>query len=182
MHKQTRVVCSQTSLGRSEVVGRPLAALLANDGARVFSVDEHGIVEYSRRKPTKDGSKPPAWHPTHITVPCSKSLQDCLEISDAVVSGQSKVAITAIVLICFLSLTGVPSPKYKVPTNQLKDGVIAVNFSSAKNFEADIKEQASLYVPSMGKLTIAMLQRNLLRLATYQHELREKQSDGQEKA
>ena len=72
---------------RSEVVGRPLAALLANDGARVFSVDEYGIVEYSRRKPAKDGSKPPAWHPTHITVPCSKSLKDCLEISDAVVSG-----------------------------------------------------------------------------------------------
>ena len=73
-----------------------------------------------------------------------------------------------------------PSPKYKIATNQLKDGVIAVNFSSAKNFEADIKEQASLYVPSMGKLTIAMLQRNLLRLATYQHELRQKQVQSKE--
>ena len=29
--------------GRSEVVGRPLAALLANDGARVFSVDIDSI-------------------------------------------------------------------------------------------------------------------------------------------
>jgi 5,10-methylene-tetrahydrofolate dehydrogenase/methenyl tetrahydrofolate cyclohydrolase len=28
---------------RSEVVGRPLAALLANDGARVFSVDINDI-------------------------------------------------------------------------------------------------------------------------------------------
>jgi 5,10-methylene-tetrahydrofolate dehydrogenase/methenyl tetrahydrofolate cyclohydrolase len=28
-----------STLARSEVVGRPLAALLANDGARVFSVD-----------------------------------------------------------------------------------------------------------------------------------------------
>lgn len=28
---------------RSEVVGRPLAALLANDGARVFSVDIDSI-------------------------------------------------------------------------------------------------------------------------------------------
>ncbi len=28
-----------TIINRSEVVGRPLAALLANDGARVFSVD-----------------------------------------------------------------------------------------------------------------------------------------------
>jgi len=29
--------------GRSEVVGRPLAALLSNDGARVFSVDIDSI-------------------------------------------------------------------------------------------------------------------------------------------
>jgi len=29
--------------GRSEVVGRPLAALLANDGARVISVDIDSI-------------------------------------------------------------------------------------------------------------------------------------------
>ena len=34
---------SFTNLFRSEVVGRPLAALLANDGARVFSVDIESI-------------------------------------------------------------------------------------------------------------------------------------------
>ena len=32
---------------RSEVVGRPLAAMLANDGARVFSVDEFGLLLYT---------------------------------------------------------------------------------------------------------------------------------------
>lgn len=31
---------------RSEVVGRPLAAMLANDGALVYSVDEHGTLLY----------------------------------------------------------------------------------------------------------------------------------------
>jgi 5,10-methylene-tetrahydrofolate dehydrogenase/methenyl tetrahydrofolate cyclohydrolase len=34
---------------RSEVVGRPLAALLANDGARVFSVDINDIQVYLYR-------------------------------------------------------------------------------------------------------------------------------------
>jgi hypothetical protein len=29
----------------------------------------------------------------------------------------------------------------QVPTSALKDGVVAVNFSSAKNFEGDIKEK-----------------------------------------
>lgn len=35
-------------VNRSEIVGRPLAALLANDGARVFSVDVTGILEFHR--------------------------------------------------------------------------------------------------------------------------------------
>lgn len=37
-----------TVVNRSEVVGRPLAALLANDGARVFSVDINGVQEFHR--------------------------------------------------------------------------------------------------------------------------------------
>ncbi|KAF7776641.1 hypothetical protein Agabi119p4_5034 [Agaricus bisporus var. burnettii] len=38
-----------TVINRSEVVGRPLAALLANDGARVFSVDIDSTQEYTKR-------------------------------------------------------------------------------------------------------------------------------------
>ncbi|KIJ37453.1 hypothetical protein M422DRAFT_231851, partial [Sphaerobolus stellatus SS14] len=38
-----------TVINRSEVVGRPLAALLANDGARVFSADIDSIQEYTKR-------------------------------------------------------------------------------------------------------------------------------------
>ena len=37
-----------TIMNRSEVVGRPLAALLANDGAKVYSVDISGIMEFHR--------------------------------------------------------------------------------------------------------------------------------------
>ena len=37
-----------TIVNRSEVVGRPLAALLANDGARVYSVDVQDIMEFHR--------------------------------------------------------------------------------------------------------------------------------------
>jgi methylenetetrahydrofolate dehydrogenase (NAD+) len=37
-----------TIINRSEIVGRPLAALLANDGAKVFSVDINGIQEFDR--------------------------------------------------------------------------------------------------------------------------------------
>ena len=37
-----------TVINRSEVVGRPLAALLANDGAEVYSVDVTGVQQFSR--------------------------------------------------------------------------------------------------------------------------------------
>lgn len=53
----------------------------------------------------------------------------------------------------------------------MKDGVVAVNFSSTKNFNDDIKTKASLYVPSVGKVTVAMLERNLVRLYSYQNEI-----------
>ncbi len=36
-----------TVFNRSEVVGRPLAAMLANDGARIYSFDEYGPLEFT---------------------------------------------------------------------------------------------------------------------------------------
>lgn len=37
-----------TIINRSEIVGRPLAALLANDGGKVYSVDINNIQEFHR--------------------------------------------------------------------------------------------------------------------------------------
>ncbi|KDE09638.1 methylenetetrahydrofolate dehydrogenase (NAD+) [Microbotryum lychnidis-dioicae p1A1 Lamole] len=142
-----------TVINRSEVVGRPLAALLANDGARVFSVDLDGIQEFTRRRtsaPAAEGEKPrPSFQPRHFVQSTPLKLEDCLAISDVVVSG-------------------VPSAAYKISTDALKEGVIAVNFSESKNFETNIKEKASIYCPGIGKATIVLLQRNLLRLREYQ--------------
>jgi methylenetetrahydrofolate dehydrogenase (NAD+) len=67
-------------------------------------------------------------------------------------------------------ITGVPTPSYKVDTALLKEGVVAVNFSSFPNFNEDVKMKASLYVPSVGKVTVTMLERNLCRLYDYQLE------------
>ena len=124
-----------TVINRSEVVGRPLAALLANDGARVFSVDIDSIQEYTKR-PTphtstsdEEGGKAAAaarraFHPRHVVrpVPPSFDLLRCLALSDVVVSA-------------------VPSATYKVPTSALKDGCVCVNVAADKNFEADVREK-----------------------------------------
>ncbi|CAK5262862.1 unnamed protein product [Mycena citricolor] len=131
-----------TVINRSEVVGRPLAALLANDGARVFS-------EYTKR-PQVNGQSDAArkYHPHHVVHPSNNTLQECLAISDVVISA-------------------VPSASYKVATDWLKDGCICVNVAADKNFEKNVRDKASMYIPAVGKVTILMLLRNLLRLQQY---------------
>lgn len=127
-----------TIVNRSEIVGRPLAALLANDGATVYSVDINDIQLYERG----DGLR----YKQHKVLESNKSLQDCAKISDIII-------------------TGVPTKTYKFPTEYIKRGAIVINFSSEKNFiDEEVEKVASLYVPSIGKVTIAMLLRNLLRL------------------
>ena len=62
---------------------------------------------------------------------------------------------------------GVPSASFKVPTAWIKQDAICINFSSEKNFESDVRSRASAYLPAIGKITVSMLQRNLLRLVDY---------------
>lgn len=125
-----------TVINRSEVVGRPLAALLANDGAEVYSVDITGVQRFSRgtglRKQQHSVQDLEGWE-----------LKDCLAVSDVVISG-------------------VPGDKFKVPTDLIRDGAVCINFSSEKNFTPDVKERAAIYVPAVGKVTIVVLMRNLL--------------------
>ncbi|XP_054159363.1 uncharacterized protein LOC128957595 [Oppia nitens] len=130
-----------TIINRSEVVGRPLAALCANDGAKVYSIDIGDILEFDRGHNLQ--------LPKYRVHDSDKRLEDILPISDVVV-------------------TGVPNLKYKVSTDLLKPGVIAINFSSCMNFEDNVVSRASIFVPAIGKVTTTMLQRNLLRLKKHQ--------------
>ncbi|KAF8341299.1 uncharacterized protein EI90DRAFT_2905641 [Cantharellus anzutake] len=139
-----------TVINRSEVVGRPLAALLSNDGARVFSIDIDSIQEYNKRPPpvaqpvtSFEQQKPLSqYYKRHVVHPSNMTLEECLALSDVVVSA-------------------VPSDTYKVKTEALKHGCICVNVSSEKNFESNVRDKASLYIPAVGKVTILMLLRNL---------------------
>ncbi|KAB8266240.1 hypothetical protein BDV32DRAFT_115324 [Aspergillus pseudonomiae] len=125
-------------VNRSEVVGRPLAALLANDGACVYSVDVTGIQKFTRGEGIKKRR-----HEVHDLE--GKTPKDVVPLCDVVISG-------------------VPGDKYKFDTSLLREGAVCLNFSSEKNFGPDVKEKASIFMPSTGKVTIAVLLRNLLRL------------------
>ncbi|KAL1965820.1 hypothetical protein VTN77DRAFT_5141 [Rasamsonia byssochlamydoides] len=125
-------------VNRSEVVGRPLAALLANDGACVYSVDVTGVQKFTRgeglRKRRHEVEDMEGW-----------TLKDCAPLCDVVI-------------------TGVPGESFKFDTSLLRQGAVCINFSSEKNFGPEVKERASIYVPSIGKVTIVVLLRNLLRI------------------
>jgi methylenetetrahydrofolate dehydrogenase (NAD+) len=135
-------------INRSEVVGRPLAALLANDGATVYSIDLTGIQVFSRG--------------TGIT----KRRHEVNEMPGAKAED--------VLPLCDVVISGVPSAKYKVPIAKIKDGAVCINFSSEKvfqsllyqansqNFDPEVKQKAAIYVPAIGKVTIAILLRNLL--------------------
>lgn len=123
-----------TIVNRSDIVGRPLAALCANDGATVYSVDVSGVRKYTRDR---------------LQLSCHRHEEVDMTMRQA--------AARSDVVIC-----GVPSETFKFPSASLKDGAIAINFSSAKNFDKDtVKDHASIYIPTIGKVTITMLLRNL---------------------
>ncbi len=93
-------------VNRSEVVGRPLAALLANDGACVYSVDVTGVQKFTRgegiRKRKHEVEDMDGWE-----------LEDCLPFCDVVI-------------------TGVPGGTFKFPCHLLREGAVCINFSSEK--------------------------------------------------
>jgi methylenetetrahydrofolate dehydrogenase (NAD+) len=88
------------------VVGRPLAALLANDGACVYSVDIDGVQQFTRGEGIRKRRHEVVEKP-------GLKLEDVAPISDVVISG-------------------VPGDKFKVPMRLLRDGAVCINFSSQK--------------------------------------------------
>ena len=70
------------------------------------------------------------------------------------------------VIVC-----GVPVKNYKLPIEWVKPGAIVVNVASYKNVNEEelMKVPGVKYVPLVGKVTIAMLERNLVRLFDNYH-------------
>jgi methylenetetrahydrofolate dehydrogenase (NAD+) len=121
-------------INRSEVVGRPLAAMMANDGALVYSIDISSIYIFRRGK---------------------------LVVPDEGVTQESAVRDADIVVL------GVPSDKFKLDPSWVKEGAVVLNVASHKNIDEKLllaTRPGVKYVAQVGKVTVAMLERNLLRL------------------
>jgi methylenetetrahydrofolate dehydrogenase (NAD+) len=73
------------------------------------------------------------YHPRHIVHPSNLSLQECLEISDVIISA-------------------VPSQTYRVKTEWLKDGCVCLNVAAEKNFEKDVRDKVRACVLPKSRL------------------------------
>jgi methylenetetrahydrofolate dehydrogenase (NAD+) len=93
-------------VNRSEVVGRPLAALLANNGACVYSVDVTGVQQFSRGEGIKKRRH-------EVVDKEGWGLEECVPLCDVVISG-------------------VPGEGFKFPTKLLREGAVCINFSTDK--------------------------------------------------
>lgn len=124
-------------INRSELVGHPLAAMLANDGARVHSLDITETVTF----------EPAIGRRTHDVNYSGIDRATALATSDVVISA-------------------VPSKTFEVVQgDEIREGAICVDVAEYTNFDKSVLDRASVFVPRVGPLTIAMAARNLTRLA-----------------
>lgn len=123
-------------INRSDIVGRPLAAMLANDGARVHSLDVHGSLVL----------EPAIGRHTHDVRDSTATRAEALAEADVVVS--------AVPAAAFEPIMGA----------ELKPGALLVNVAERRNFDESAMEVASAFVPRVGPLTVTMATRNLVRL------------------
>lgn len=125
-------------INRSDVVGRPLAAMLANDGARVHSLDLSGPLTF----------EPAIGRHAHDVRASDVDRRAALAQADVVISA-------------------VPSRDFElVRGEEVKEGAICVDVAEYTNFAPSVQEAARVFVPRVGPLTIAMAARNLVRLAS----------------
>lgn len=125
-------------INRSELVGRPLAAMLANDGALVHSLDITGSVTFE-----------PAIG------------RHAYDVRDSGI-GRAEALASADVVI-----SAVPSRDFElIRGDEIREGAICVDVAEFTNFAPSVQERAGVFVPRVGPLTIAMAARNLVRLTS----------------
>ena len=63
-------------------------------------------------------------------------------------------------------MTGVPTKDYKLNVDWVQPGTVIINVSHFKNVDEEelLKVPGVKYIPLIGKVTVSMLQRNLIRL------------------
>lgn len=124
-------------VNRSQIMGRPLAVMLAEKGATVYSIDIDSILQFR-----PNGKRIRRCNPTKTI------LESCLEESTVVVAG-------------------VPCEDFRLPLDSIQKGSTIVSVSEFPNVceETLFAERPDIaYIPQVGKVTVATLSSNLINL------------------
>lgn len=130
--------CTVTVVNRSTILGRPLAALLAMEGATVYSVDETSIIQFQSGGRLRRSSK-------------ELTLNDCLR--------QSSIVVTA-----------VPNENFQLDCSAIANHTTVIDVSENSNVDQEklFRKRGIQLIPKIGKVTVAALEHNLIRLHSQQ--------------
>ena len=131
---------TMTIINRSEVLGLPLATMLSNQAAVVYSVDKNSILKFQpdgkiRREPS------------------TTTIEQCVRKSSVIISA-------------------VPSEGFIIPTDWISNGSIVINVANVSNFQEETlltAKEGIIYVPHVGRVTVAALESNLICLHKNYH-------------
>lgn len=131
---------TMTIINRSEVLGLPLATMLSNQAATIYSVDKNSILKFEpdgkiRREPSKT------------------SVEECVRKSSVVVSGVPSEGFTI--------------PSDWIQDNAIVINV--ANVSNFEEDSLLLKKSEITYIPHVGRVTVAALESNLICLHRNYH-------------
>ena len=125
---------SITIINRSEVLGLPLANMLSAQGATVYSIDKDSILLFLPNGKVRRER--------------TATVEQCVRNSSVIISG-------------------VPSITFNVPTDWIPANATVINVAVESNFDEETLSngyRGIKYVPHVGRVTVAALEHNLMRL------------------
>lgn len=125
---------SITIINRSEVLGLPLANMLSAQGATVYSIDKDSILIFLPNGKVRRER--------------TATVEQCVRNSSVIISG-------------------VPSITFNVPTDWIPANATVINVAVESNFDEETLSngyRGIKYVPHVGRVTVAALEHNLMRL------------------
>ena len=125
---------SITIINRSEVLGLPLASMLSAQGAIVYSIDKDSILKFLPNGKVRRER--------------TATVEQCVRDSSVIISG-------------------VPANTFKVPTDWIPSNATVINVAVESNFDEETLSngfRGIRYVPHVGRVTVAALEYNLMRL------------------
>jgi methylenetetrahydrofolate dehydrogenase (NAD+) len=147
-HHHTTLVTPTTLTCRSAVFGRPLAQMLANAGAIVYSRDVEDILLFSRLY-DKVITTQVEWSANDLKIPNEMGELEPDVDSELLYSSD-------------LIISAVPKLGYKIKNTKLRAGCGLINVATGNNFCQEMIDQSGWYVPRVGLVTRRCLLINAL--------------------